>query len=389
MVGGGNSLTRAAANSMARGSPSSRPQISAVGASASKSGSTSLARVGEELDRVGRLERREWELLLCIDAQRLAAGREDRKPAGPGDQPGHVGGRIHDVLEVVEDEQHPPHLQVRRKRLQQRLTGALPHTHRLRDRRNHKPRVGERRESHEQHAVGEVLDQLQSRLHGQPRLPRASRAGQRDHPASARPDRARQLGQLALAAHQPPPWYGQVGVAEAAQRREVERQPVPPNLEDPLGFRKVLEPVLAQVAQLERRVGRVGRRPREQHLAAVPGRRDAGGAVHVDARVPLGRAQGRPGVQPHAHAHRAVGQPPLRLHGRRHRVAGPWEDDEEGIALGVHLDAAVARERLSEDTAVLGQHVRIAITVLLHQPGRAVDVGKQQGQLTVGQSPHA
>ena len=31
MVGGGNSLTRAAASSMARGSPSSRPQISAVG----------------------------------------------------------------------------------------------------------------------------------------------------------------------------------------------------------------------------------------------------------------------------------------------------------------------------------------------------------------------
>ena len=56
-------------------------------------------------------------------------------------------------------------------------------------------------------------------------------------------------------------------------------------------------------------------------------------------------------VPPHAHAHRAVGQPPLRLHGRRHRVAGPCEDDKEGVALGVHLDAAVARERLSQDTA--------------------------------------
>ena len=161
------------------------------------------------------------------------------------------------------------------------------------------------------------------------------------------------------------------------QRRKVERQPVPLNLEDPLGLRKILEPVLAQIAQLERRVGRVGRRPREQHLAPVPGRRDAGGTVHVDARVPLGRAQGRPRVQPHAHAHRAAGQPQLRLHRRRHRVAGPWEHDEKGIALGVDLHAGVARERLSEDPAVLGQHIRIAISVLLHQPGRAVDVGKQ------------
>ena len=56
----------------------------------------------------------------------------------------------------------------------------------------------------------------------------------------------------------------------------------------------------------------------------------------------------------------------------------PRESDEEGVALRVDLDAAVAPECLAQNAAVFSERLRIAIAELLHQPRRAFDVGEEE-----------
>ena len=103
---------------------------------------------------------------------------------------------------------------------------------------------------------------------------------------------------------------------------------------------------------------------------------DAGGAVDVDPDVALVSQLWLAGVDPHPDGNLECA---LRLLGRRQRVRGAGEDDEEGVALGVDLDPAVAFERLAEDAAVLAQDVGIALAELVEEPGRALDVGEDEG----------
>ena len=138
---------------------------------------------------------------------------------------------------------------------------------------------------------------------------------------------------------------------------------------------EVLELVLAQIplrhpGQLvvgEHRRGRL----RREDLAAVARGHDPRRAVDAQPVV-AGLRDGRlAGVQPHPYAHLAVLGPGVRLQralpvrcGRR-RVAGAGEDVEEGVALGVDLLAAVARERLAHEPLVVGEHCRVAVAQLL------------------------
>ena len=55
------------------------------------------------------------------------------------------------------------------------------------------------------------------------------------------------------------------------------------------------------------------------------------------------------------------------------------EGDEEGVPLGVHLDATVASECLANDAALLGQRVHITLAQLLEQARRSFDVGEEEG----------
>ena len=135
--------------------------------------------------------------------------------------------------------------------------------------------------------------------------------------------------------------------------------------------------MLAEIAELgvdQRR----GRR-RDDDLAAVRGRRDPRRAVHVDADVALVADQRRARVQAHAHTDRP------RHHGLsfgrgRERARRRGERDEEGVALRVDLDAVVVGKRLAQQPAVLGERVRVLLGAeLLLEPGRALDVGEQEG----------
>jgi hypothetical protein len=60
------------------------------------------------------------------------------------------------------------------------------------------------------------------------------------------------------------------------------------------------------------------------------------------------------------------------------------EGYEERVALGVDLDAVVPRESVAEHPAVLGEDVRVAVTELLEQARRALDVGEEELTVPLG-----
>ena len=107
----GNARVRAAASSMASGSPSSRAQMSAMTVVPSSSASSiaapaAWARVEEQPDGVVGGQRRHRPDGLAADPQPLAArGEEAQARAAPQQVLGDLGGGGDDVLAVVEHEQ--------------------------------------------------------------------------------------------------------------------------------------------------------------------------------------------------------------------------------------------------------------------------------------------
>ena len=77
-------------------------------------------------------------------------------------------------------------------------------------------------------------------------------------------------------------------------------------LEHALGRGEILEPVLAEIVQRRRRLDERSRRRRDEHLAAVAGRRDPRRAMHFRADVALVGDERRPGVHADSHANRAA-----------------------------------------------------------------------------------
>jgi hypothetical protein len=87
----------------------------------------------------------------------------------------------------------------------------------------------------------------------------------------------------------------------------------------------------------------------------------------------------RSGVEAHTHPDRTLGERRLRLSGRLQRTGRGWKGDEEGVALGAHLDPPVAGEGLAHKTAVLGQGLRVCLgPQLVQEPRRALDVGEEE-----------
>jgi hypothetical protein len=66
----------------------------------------------------------------------------------------------------------------------------------------------------------------------------------------------------------------------------------------------------------------------------------------------------------HAHADRSAAKDFLRSLGTRDGIRGAREGEEEGIALCVHLEAAMACKCLPKEAPMLGEHVRVAIPEL-------------------------
>jgi len=111
----------------------------------------------------------------------------------------------------------------------------------------------------------------------------------------------------------------------------------------------------------------------------VSGRCDAGCSVDVRSDVPLADDVRRPGVDPDAHANWSSGKHLLRFRGRGKCSRRSRERDEERVALGIHFDTVVARERLTQGATMLRQRVCIGIGAqTLQEPRRALDVGEDK-----------
>src|SRR5205823_7968551 len=147
-------------------------------------------------------------------------------------------------------------------------------------------------------------------------------------------------GQLPLASHQRVRRNGKVRRVQALQRGEV----AVAELVDPLRRGQILEAVIAEVSQALCAC-KLTRRPGNEDLAAVPGRGDARGAVHVDADVALVREQRLPGVETHPHADGASSGSMARLGRRIEGIRGLRYGEEEGVNLRIHLHPAVSGER--------------------------------------------
>ena len=96
----------------------------------------------------------------------------------------------------------------------------------------------------------------------------------------------------------------------------------------------------------ERELGEVEGCLRDHGLPAVSRGSDPGRTVDVDADVALFSDERLAGVEAHPHPDRPGLERRLTFRCRRKRVLGAGEGDEEGIALRVDLDAAVAVEGL-------------------------------------------
>ena len=144
--------------------------------------------------------------------------------------------------------------------------------------------------------------------------------------------------------------------------------------------------MLAQIRELAlaKDAGNEGRRRRrEEHLPAVTGGGDAGRAVDVDADIALIAAQRRARVQAHPDLDRPAAEGRLCLARGRQPGRGRRERREDGVPLGIDLDAAAARDGLAQDPAMVGEHVGVScVAYLLEQSGRALDIGDEEGHRT-------
>jgi hypothetical protein len=116
--------------------------------------------IGEELECRVVAERLDGVLALGREPKRLAARRDHAQPGGGREQLRDVAARLDKMLEVVQHKEDPAHAQVFRQRVEHGLARALAHAERLRDGGNHELCLHERRQTDEEDAVREVLDEL-------------------------------------------------------------------------------------------------------------------------------------------------------------------------------------------------------------------------------------
>ncbi len=124
------------------------------------------------------------------------------------------------------------------------------------------------------------------------------------------------------------------------------------------------------------------RRLREENLAAVADRRDARALVDVEPDVALLGQPGLAGVETHSRLDGAACEGALAVTGSGDGVRGPREGDEEGIALGIDLDAVVLGDGRAKQPAVLVKRLCIVVTELVQELRRALDVGEEERNYT-------
>ena len=128
---------------------------------------------------------------------------------------------------------------------------------------------------------------------------------------------------------------------------------------------------------------------RDQHLAAVARGGDPRGAMDVRARrSPLAVTSGSRCGSPIRTRIGPAASAPAPRRGSHDGVRGVGEGDEERVALGVDLDAAVRAERLAQHRDARPARSAYAPPELVQQPRRALDVGEQERDGAARQLAH-
>ena len=335
------------------------------------SGADGLRAFEEQRDGVGLDHRRQIELDLARDSQRLAARREDSQRGGGREQLGdRPGGVRQQLLEVVQDDVRLLVAEAGRDGC-----GVSPEAPRCgSDERHHERGIahgasGTKTVPPSASSARNRASSIEKRVLPVPPGPTmVSRRGSRSSQASQRRRARARVRESAW-----PEWGGRrrraCGVAGSPGAE----------LEQLCRAVEVLQAVATEIAQ-RLIVDERGGRGREDHLAAVGEGRNAGAAVDVDPDVALRGDARRAGVEAHPNRDRPRRERIL-AGGRSGDGAGSgWERDEEGIALRVDLDTPLGGERVTQHPAVIGERVRVPGGAELPQEaGRALDVGEQQG----------
>ena len=204
-------------------------------------------------------------------------------------------GGFDELLEVVQHEERRARTEPPGHRLVERAAVAVDRERR-RNRRNQRAGLPHARERHQPRPTLEGREQPLRGGDGQACLARASQAEDRDQ-ALVSDQRATQRRELLLATDEPPGIRGQVRRSHqlGAQRREAAvRRRVVRQLPEPLGRGEVLEPMLAQLGELEPLPEQRPRRVGDQDLTAVTG----GGHAHRELDL-------QPAISPRAAMHEA------------------------------------------------------------------------------------
>ena len=97
--------------------------------------------------------------------------------------------------------------------------------------------------------------------------------------------------------------------------------------------------------------------------------------------------QRRPRMQPDPHPDPSVRELLRQRRGRRQRPRGSRESEEEGVALGVDLYAALTSAGLADQPAVLGEGFGVGLRAeLVEQPRRTSTSVKRKVTVPVGRS---
>ena len=136
--------------------------------------------------------------------------------------------------------------------------------------------------------------------------------------------------------------------------------------------------MLAEVSELER--DELSRGGRHEHLAGMTCRGYAGRAVDIGTDIALVSEKGCPRVQTHTYLNGAGGKRLGHLFRCGDCARRGRECEEEGIALRVDFDAVVTGASFSDQAAMPGECLRIALGAeLVEQPRRTRDVGEEEG----------
>ena len=150
---------------------------------------------------LGRCEGRDRVLVLPREPERRAARGEHEQPRRRRQQAGDELDVRHELLEVVEQQEHAPIAELGRERVLQRIA-RLTHVERLCERGSEQRRIVHRGEVDEDGAVAQLRPELRGGGDREPCLARAARAGERDETYVVAPEERGDRGHLEAATHQ-------------------------------------------------------------------------------------------------------------------------------------------------------------------------------------------